>query len=88
MDDGRWMIEKAHEDQVKCLKRTIERLGGDDADIRHTKDLMSYSDMLERLRSRLINMKRIFEIESRDKAEGVQYAINIVNDEIKKGKRA
>lgn len=86
MDGSRWMEEKAHEDQVKCLKRTIERLGGDDADIRHTKDLMSYSDMLERLRSRLINMKMTLEIESGDEAEGIQYAINIVNDEIKKGK--
>ncbi len=47
---------------------------------------MSYSKMLEKLRSRLINMKRTFEIESRDKAEGIKYAINIVNDEIKKGK--
>lgn len=86
MDDGRWMTEKAHEHQVKCLKKTIERLGGDNEDIRCTKDLMSYSEMLEKLRSRLINMKRTFEIESRDKAEGIQYAINIVNDEIKKGK--
>ena len=86
MDGSRWTEEKAHEDQVKCLKRTIERLGGDDEDIRHTKDLMSYSDMLERLRSRLTNMKRTFEIENKEKAEGVQYAINIVNDEIKKGK--